>query len=148
MREAPSINLIKSIVAAGGEVNAYDPKAMVEAQYYLKDIEINYHQDKYSALDYADALIMVTEWKEFRSPNFDLMKSKMKGDLFIDGVNSSKIKKLCDKLNLTSQVLNTKDLIKKNKEIMRMKSFCELSQIYGTNTQITQKTKIKIKISD
>jgi len=90
MREAPSINLIQSIVTAGGEVSAYDPKAMDEAKFYLKDIEVNYCNDKYSVLDGADALILVTEWKEFRSPDFDLIKSKMKGNLFIDGRNQFK----------------------------------------------------------
>lgn len=87
MREAPSINLIRSIATAGGEVHAYDPKAMNEAQFYLKDIEVTYHNDKYSPLEEADALILVTEWKEFRSPDFSLITSKMKGDLFIDGRN-------------------------------------------------------------
>ena len=87
MREAPSINLIKSIVNVGGRVSAYDPKAINEAKFYLKDIEIVYADDKYSALEDADALILVTEWKEFRSPDFDLMRSKMKGHLFIDGRN-------------------------------------------------------------
>jgi UDPglucose 6-dehydrogenase len=90
MREAPSINLIKSIVAAGGEVNAYDPKAIPEAKFYLEDIEVNYHNDKYSPLDKADALILVTEWKEFRSSDFDLITSKMRGNLFIDGRNQFK----------------------------------------------------------
>jgi UDPglucose 6-dehydrogenase len=90
MREAPSINLIKSIIKAGGNVNAYDPKAIHEAQFYLKGIDVIYYEDKYSALQDADALILVTEWKEFRSPDFDLMRSKMKGDLFIDGRNQFK----------------------------------------------------------
>jgi len=90
MREAPSINLIQSIVKAGGEVSAYDPKAMDEAKFYLKDIEVNYYNDKYSVLEGADALILVTEWKEFRSPDFDLIKSKMNGNLFIDGRNQFK----------------------------------------------------------
>ena len=90
MREAPSINLIQSIVKAGGEVSVYDPKAMDEAKFYLKGLNINYCDDKYSVLDDADALILVTEWKEFRSPNFDLIKSKMHGDLFIDGRNQFK----------------------------------------------------------
>jgi len=90
MREAPSINLIQSIVNAGGEVSAYDPKAMDEAKFYLKDIEVNYYNDKYSVLEGADALILVTEWKEFRSPDFDLIKSKMNGNLFIDGRNQFK----------------------------------------------------------
>jgi len=90
MREAPSINLIQSIVKAGGEVTAYDPKAMDEAKFYLKDIKVNYCNDKYTVLEGADALILVTEWKEFRSPDFDLIKSKMNGNLFIDGRNQFK----------------------------------------------------------
>jgi UDPglucose 6-dehydrogenase len=91
MREAPSINLIQSIVKAGGKVSAYDPKAIDEAKFYLKDIKVNYCNDKYSVLEGADALILVTEWKEFRSPDFDLIKSKMNGNLFIDGRNQFKI---------------------------------------------------------
>ena len=90
MREAPSIDLIQSIVKAGGEVSAYDPKAMDEAKFYLKHIKVNYCNDKYTALDNSDALILVTEWKEFRSPDFDLIKSKMNGNLFIDGRNQFK----------------------------------------------------------
>jgi UDPglucose 6-dehydrogenase len=90
MREAPSINLIKSVVAAGGTVNAYDPKAIHEAKFYLKGIEVNYLEDKYSALEGVDALILVTEWKEFRSPDFELIKDKMKGSIFIDGRNQFK----------------------------------------------------------
>jgi UDPglucose 6-dehydrogenase len=91
MREAPSIDLIQSIVKAGGEVSAYDPKAMDEAKFYLKHIKVNYFNDKYSAIEGADALILVTEWKEFRSPDFDLIKSKMNGNLFIDGRNQFKL---------------------------------------------------------
>ena len=87
MREAPSINLIKSIVNAGGKVNAYDPQATDEAKKYLKEHKINYFNDKYSTLENVDALVLVTEWKEFRSPDFNLMKSKMKGNIFIDGRN-------------------------------------------------------------
>ncbi|MDA8858137.1 UDP-glucose/GDP-mannose dehydrogenase family protein [Flavobacteriales bacterium] len=87
MREAPSINLIKSIILAGGKVNAYDPKAIHEAKFYLKGIEVNYLEDKYSVLEGVDALILVTEWKEFRSPDFELIKNKMKGNIFIDGRN-------------------------------------------------------------
>ena len=91
MREAPSINLIQSILKAGGEVSAYDPKAIGEAKFYLKGFEITYCNDKYTALEAADALMLVTEWKEFRSPDFDLMKSKMNGNLFIDGRNQFKL---------------------------------------------------------
>ena len=90
MREAPSINLIKSIIQAGGEVNAYDPQAIDEAKFYLKDMNVNYFNDKYNALESVDALVLVTEWKEFRSPDFALMLSKMKSNLFIDGRNQFK----------------------------------------------------------
>ena len=90
VREAPALNLIKSIIKAGGKVNAYDPKAIHEAQFYLKGFFVNYCSDKYTALEAADALILVTEWKEFRSPDFDLIRSKMKGNLFIDGRNQFK----------------------------------------------------------
>jgi len=87
MREAPSINLISSLVNSGGIVNAYDPKAIEEAKYYLRKFNINYCKDKYSALKNADALIIVTEWKEFRSPDFSIIKEHMKGDLIVDGRN-------------------------------------------------------------
>ena len=87
MREAPSINLINSIVENGGEVYAYDPKASEQAKYYLKDIDVNYCSDKYSALKNADAVILVTEWKEFRSPDFNKMSDLMSQQVFIDGRN-------------------------------------------------------------
>ena len=87
MREAPSINLIKSIILAGGKVNAYDPKAIHEAKFYLKGFDVNYFDNKYTALEGVDTLILVTEWKEFRSPDFELIKDKMKGNIFIDGRN-------------------------------------------------------------
>ena len=90
MRKAPSINLINSIIQAGGAVNAYDPKAIPEAKDYLKGLDVNYYDNKYDVLNNADALILVTEWKEFRSPDFDIITSKMKGDLFIDGRNQFK----------------------------------------------------------
>lgn len=87
MREAPSINLINSIVENGGEVYAYDPKALEQARYYLKDIDVNYCSDKYSTLKNADAVILVTEWKEFRSPDFNKMSDLMSQQVFIDGRN-------------------------------------------------------------
>ena len=87
MREAPSINLINSIVENGGEIYAYDPKALEQAKYYLKDIDVNYCLDKYSTLKNADAVILVTEWKEFRSPDFNKMSDLMRQKVFIDGRN-------------------------------------------------------------
>ena len=97
MREAPSITLIRSILSAGGIVNAYDPKAINEAKFYLKDCNVNYFSDKYSALEKVEALVLVTEWKEFRSPDFILMKEKMSNYFFIDGRNQFKTKFIKEK---------------------------------------------------
>ena len=87
MREAPSINLINSLAKSGAIINAYDPQAIDEAKFYLKDLEINYFDNKYEALKGSDAVILVTEWKEFRSPDFERMIKLMNGDVFIDGRN-------------------------------------------------------------
>ena len=87
MREAPSITLIKSLIKSGAEVNAYDPQAIKEAKFYLKGLDINYFENKYDALVDSDAIILVTEWKEFRSPDFIRMLDLMKGNVFIDGRN-------------------------------------------------------------
>ena len=87
MRQAPSINLIRSIIESGASVNAYDPKAIDQAKFYLKGLNVNYVDNKYDALDNVDALVLVTEWKEFRSPDFSLMDKKMKRKLLIDGRN-------------------------------------------------------------
>ena len=87
MREAPSINLIKSILSAGGKVNAYDPKATEQAKYYLQDLEVNYCSDKYEAIQNTEAVVLVTEWKEFRSPDFEKMKELMNQNILIDGRN-------------------------------------------------------------
>ena len=87
MRAAPSINLIQSIIQAGGHVNAYDPKAMDQAKYYLKGLDVNYCKDKYETLSQANALLLVTEWKEFRSPDFVKMANLMKQRILIDGRN-------------------------------------------------------------
>ncbi len=87
MREAPSINLINYIIKNGGTVNAYDPKATSQAKFYLNNAEVNYCEDKYTALKDVDAVILVTEWKEFRSPDFTKMSELMNGKVFIDGRN-------------------------------------------------------------
>ena len=87
MREAPSIVLIKSLIKSGATINAYDPQAIDEAKFYLKDCDINYFNSKYDALENSDAVILVTEWKEFRSPDFNRMLKLMKGNVFIDGRN-------------------------------------------------------------
>jgi len=87
MREAPSIPLINSLIEAGAEVNAYDPQAINEAKFYLKGLDVKYYDNKYNALENVDALILVTEWKEFRSPDFKRILKLMNTNVFIDGRN-------------------------------------------------------------
>jgi UDPglucose 6-dehydrogenase len=92
-REAPAIAVIQELVRRGARVRAYDPKAMKEARRkYLYDCGeyVDYARDKYSALAGADALLLVTEWKEFRSPDFGEMKRLMKTPVIFDGRNQYK----------------------------------------------------------
>jgi UDPglucose 6-dehydrogenase len=88
MREAPSLALIADLLAAGATVTAYDPVAMHEAQRVLGENDrITYATNPNDALTNADALVIVTEWKEFRSPDFDLIKQRLKQPLIVDGRN-------------------------------------------------------------
>ena len=89
MREAPSIYIIKKLTSLGAKVQAYDPKAVHEAQmYYLKDVDgVSYADSKYEALQNADAMLLLTEWKEFRSPDFMEIKSALNEAVIFDGRN-------------------------------------------------------------
>jgi UDPglucose 6-dehydrogenase len=86
MREAPSVVIIKELLQAGATVSAYDPVAMEEASHQLGDT-ITYAKDAYDALLDADGLLIVTEWSEFRVPNFAVMAKLMKGSVIFDGRN-------------------------------------------------------------
>ena len=89
MREASSITIINELTSRGASVVAYDPKARHEAEnYYLKNNpSVSYKEGKYDVLKDADALILVTEWQEFRSPDFDEVKRLLKNPIFFDGRN-------------------------------------------------------------
>ena len=88
MREAPSRELIDDLFAAGATVTAYDPVAMHETQrIYGDEQRLSYAENPMGALEGADALLIVTEWKEFRSPDFDAIKQKLKQPLIFDGRN-------------------------------------------------------------
>lgn len=89
MRESPAIEVIDGLTGAGAKVNAYDPQASKPArEFYLRDNEkIRYCDSKYEALKDADALILVTEWKEFRSPDFYEIKKLLKTPVIFDGRN-------------------------------------------------------------
>jgi UDPglucose 6-dehydrogenase len=86
MREAPAITIIEKMRNAGVQVVGYDPVAMKEAQRKLGDA-IEYADDQYEALEGADALILVTEWSEFRVPEWKRMEKIMKNKLVFDGRN-------------------------------------------------------------
>lgn len=88
MREAPALTVISELLAAGATIRAFDPVAMNEARRVLKDRQgITYTDDAHSALEGADALLLLTEWQEFRSPDFDLIRGKLKQPVIFDGRN-------------------------------------------------------------
>ena len=88
MREAPSLELLTDLLAGGATVTAYDPAAMHEAQRVLgNEPRVRYALSPNEALEGADALVIVTEWKEFRSPDFELIKERLKQPLIVDGRN-------------------------------------------------------------
>lgn len=86
MREAPALVLIERFLEAGCRVKAYDPEAMKETQRRIGDV-ITYAEDPYEALNGADCLLLVTEWKEFRLPDLVLMKKLLKNHVIFDGRN-------------------------------------------------------------
>ncbi|MDR1173080.1 MAG: UDP-glucose 6-dehydrogenase, partial [Bacteroidales bacterium] len=95
MREAPALALIESLVNAGAEVRAYDPVAVEEARRRLS-YPITYCKDKYEATLDADALLLVTEWTEFRMPTWPVVKKTMRNPLVIDGRNIYDKKELAE----------------------------------------------------
>lgn len=86
MREAPAITVIEEILKKGGKIQAFDPKAMETAKGIFKD-KITYSQTAYQALENADALILLTEWNEFRRPDLDRVKTLLKNPVIFDGRN-------------------------------------------------------------
>lgn len=86
MREAPSLVIIERLLTEGATVVAYDPVAMHEAQRILKD-KISYSGEMYDSLDGADALLIITEWPEFRVPDFDEINKRLKNKVLFDGRN-------------------------------------------------------------
>ena len=89
MREASSLTLINALVKMGAKIRCFDPKAMNQAKFYLKNVlvSLTFCDDKYSALDSADALILLTEWREFRSPDFKQIANRLKNPIIFDGRN-------------------------------------------------------------
>ncbi len=86
MREAPSLVIIQKLLDAGAHVKAYDPVAMKEAKHHLGDT-ITYSEDQYETLIDADGLALVTEWSEFKFPNFKIIKKLLNTPVVFDGRN-------------------------------------------------------------
>ncbi len=89
MRDAPSLSLVRGLVREGARVRAYDPEATREAKARLKDVDghVTYCRKSYEACDGADALVLVTEWNEFREPDFDRIKKLLRRPVVFDGRN-------------------------------------------------------------
>ena len=88
MREAPALEVITELTRRGAHVCTYDPVAMDEAKHVLGgNANVSYADSPMQALDGADALVIVTEWKEFRSPDFGAIKAKLKTPAIFDGRN-------------------------------------------------------------
>ncbi|HTF81049.1 MAG TPA: UDP-glucose/GDP-mannose dehydrogenase family protein [Cytophagales bacterium] len=95
MREAPSLVIIEKLLEAGATICAFDPVAVHETKRMIGD-KISYAKDNYEALIDTDALIIATEWPEFRIPNFEVIKRLMKGNVIFDGRNIYDVKEVTD----------------------------------------------------
>jgi UDPglucose 6-dehydrogenase len=88
LREAPALVLIEKLLEAGASVQAYDPKAIPHAMRYVGQRPgVTFHRRSYEAAEGADALVLVTEWNEFREPDFDRLKALMRQASIFDGRN-------------------------------------------------------------
>jgi UDPglucose 6-dehydrogenase len=88
MREAPALEIIRGLRARGATVRAYDPIAVANTRAILGDLDgVEFVDDQYAAVDGADALLLVTEWGEFRQPDFGQVKARMRGSILLDGRN-------------------------------------------------------------
>jgi UDPglucose 6-dehydrogenase len=93
IREAPDLYIMEELIKAGATVTAFDPEAMDNVKLVLGD-KINYSDNMYDALANADALIIATEWAEFRNPNFDRIGAGLKQKVIFDGRNVFSVEKM------------------------------------------------------
>jgi UDPglucose 6-dehydrogenase len=94
IREAPALSLIEELLAAGAKVKAFDPEAMANVKQTIGEHSIYFAQNAYDAIEHADALAIVTEWSEFRNPNFEKIKSLLKSKAIFDGRNVFSLEKM------------------------------------------------------
>ena len=95
IREAPALYLIEAILSAGATIAAFDPEAMQNVKQLVGD-RISFVENQYEALQDADALVIATEWSEFRTPNFDRISSLLKNKVIFDGRNLFDLNKMGD----------------------------------------------------
>ena len=95
IREAPALYLIEALIDAGATIKAFDPEAMPNVQKTIGD-KITYAENQYSALHNSDALIIATEWSEFRTPDFDMINARLKNRVIFDGRNLFDVKYITD----------------------------------------------------
>lgn len=117
MRQSPAITIIQGLTDAGAQVQAYDPKAAQEAQNcYLKgNLHVTYCDSKYEALKDADALVLVTEWKEFRSPDFYEIRKLLRTPVIFDGRNQYDGKRL-GKYGLDYYQIGVRPILKEERQ--------------------------------
>ena len=96
MREAPAITIINDLLKRGAKILAYDPKAIEEAKFYFQD-KITYAKNSYEALTNCDCMLLLTEWNEFRRPDFDKIKTLLKSPVIFDGRNQYNAERLKEK---------------------------------------------------
>jgi UDPglucose 6-dehydrogenase len=95
IREAPALYLIEALLEAGASITAFDPEAMDNVKQIMAD-RIQFSSTMYDALKGADALIIATEWNEFRAPNFERISEALKNELIFDGRNVFNLDKMED----------------------------------------------------
>lgn len=95
IREAPALEMIRVLLSKGAKVTAFDPEAMNNVKQVLGDT-ITYAENQYEALDNADALIIATEWSEFRTPDFEAIENRLKSKAIFDGRNLFDVKQMAD----------------------------------------------------
>lgn len=103
LREAPSITIINDLLKRNAKIKAFDPKAIETAKFYFNDT-ITYSKSAYEALEDADALLLLTEWNEFRRPDFERIKSLMKKPVIFDGRNQYNAERVKEKGFFYSQI--------------------------------------------
>ena len=96
MREAPAITIINDLLKRGAKILAYDPKAIEEAKFYFQD-RITFAKNSYDALTNCDCMLLLTEWNEFRRPDFDKIKTLLKNPVIFDGRNQYNAERLKEK---------------------------------------------------